>query len=395
MENEERTGVEGTDDAFLARVRAEMLGDREAVQAIRDWEDAVGRVEEINGCAACGVEDFQSVSLHSIADLHVLQLSREEVLQNVGSVPEQYRKHFCVHLHGGAWYWLHRELVRGDEAPLCAACKKGVLDTNPAKRMRPKHSIAAGKHFGRWDALPVLTDLERRLLAPVRSAVNTIKLVPSRSAGGAGGGHQWAIRGHTISIPHEGPETVALRLPNLAVLEETKVLFMGPRELFDEINADRDCHSKIERIFSVRWAVLGRWLQVLKAVNPLYNNVDVAVPSSPIDVYGNVMRSVSFVSDASVLAEERVAGADITRMGTANSVGADDAVLLADGSIVPSDFLQPPHDCRMCFGYSSRGLRSRDTQDILATGLLLSTLGVRILENERKCWRAPIERQAD
>ena len=63
------------------------------------------------------------------------------------------------------------------------------------------------KHFGLQRTLPELTDLEQRLIATIRSNVNTVKLVAVK----AGDGCQWAIKGHTISIPHEGPEMCAKR----------------------------------------------------------------------------------------------------------------------------------------------------------------------------------------
>ena len=186
-------------------------------------------------------------------------------------MPESLRKHFCVHYVRGHWYWLHSGLLRDGMAPICGTCKSSLLASNVAQRTRPKHSIAAGKNFGNRADLPALSDLERSLIAPVRTMVNTIKLVPSRMSpiSGSGPGHQWALRRHTISIAHEGPGRAASRLPDFGVIADTKVLFLGPRKLFETMTADADVKAKIERIFTVRWNVIGQWLQVVKQLNPM------------------------------------------------------------------------------------------------------------------------------
>ena len=41
---------------------------------------------------------------------------------------------------------------------------------------------------------------------------------------------QWGIRGHCISMPHEGPEELAERLPDVKSLTGTKVIFAGKKD---------------------------------------------------------------------------------------------------------------------------------------------------------------------
>ena len=45
---------------------------------------------------------------------------------------------------------------------------------------------------------------------------------------------QWGIQRHCISIPHEGPEKLAERLPDVNSLTGTKVIFVGKK---DELQA--------------------------------------------------------------------------------------------------------------------------------------------------------------
>lgn len=185
-----------------------------------------------------------------------------------------------------------------DEAPLCATCYRSCVQALPR---RPELSIGSGRHFGERGDLPELTDLEQRLIAPVRSSVNTVKLVPT---GRSTGDCQWGIRGHSISIPHEGPEMTASRLPNLGVLAQTKVIFVGKREEWQAVCAEPRTRSKVERIFTVRWDALRRWMRFLKAVNPIYKDIELeeTEPEALREFSRTVLDRVSLADDPSVLA---------------------------------------------------------------------------------------------
>ena len=74
-----------------------------------------------------------------------------------------------------------------------------------------------------------------------------------------------------------------------------------------------------------------------------YANVEIVIPVDPIDVCGNMIRDIIFVDDKITLAAEQVAGVDITRVGTDLGQEADDAVLLADGSMLASDGVIIPY----------------------------------------------------
>ena len=75
------------EEDFLARLANEKMSEDDILSALRNWEKDVGKIEDINGCAACGVEDFQRVTLHEPQDLETLRLSPAEVLTNVGPCP--------------------------------------------------------------------------------------------------------------------------------------------------------------------------------------------------------------------------------------------------------------------------------------------------------------------
>ena len=72
-----------------------------------------------------------------------------------------------------------------------------------------------GVHAQSSGALP-RTPTRLRLVARIRSTVHVVKLTAMKS----GAASQWAVRGHTISIPHDGPEVVVTRLPDLAALRD-------------------------------------------------------------------------------------------------------------------------------------------------------------------------------
>ena len=58
------------------------------------------------------------------------------------------------------------------------------------------------------------------MLGRVWTTVNTVKLVSAKN----GATSQWGVRGHAISVQHDGPEVLATRLPDVEALVGTKVI---------------------------------------------------------------------------------------------------------------------------------------------------------------------------
>ena len=173
------------------------------------------------------------------------------------------------------------------------------------------------------------------MLARVRTTVNTVKLVSTTS----GAASQWGIRGHTISIPHEGPEVLASRLPDVKALTGTKVIFVGKQTELDAVRRNPKARQQVERVFQPRWDALVQWLRVLKAVNPLYANivVDETEPVEVSEYMNNLFDSISVGEHPDVLASERMSGADIANPERTEEAAVLDAVMLSDGSLVGRD----------------------------------------------------------
>ena len=87
----------------------------------------------------------------------------------------------------------------------------------------PPNAVASGRHFDKRCTLPELTDLEERMLGRLRTTVNIVKLVSAKN----GATLQWGVRGHAISVQHDGLEELAARLPDVAALLGTKVTSRG------------------------------------------------------------------------------------------------------------------------------------------------------------------------
>ena len=186
-------------------VENEKVSPEEMVSLAGEWFAKVGRCEDVKSCGCCGIRDFHQVKEVSLEDLKLLELGAHDATR-YRNTPAQFRKYFCVHEHGGQLFWLIPELVDEEVVPICVSCHRQLFSKKKRPCM-PPHSIAARKHFGRLGDLPALTDMEERMLARVRTTVNTVKLVSTTS----GAASQWGIRAHTISIPHEGPEVLASR----------------------------------------------------------------------------------------------------------------------------------------------------------------------------------------
>ena len=264
-------------ESLQALVRAildEKVDSADMVALAKEWHKKVGVCEDIHSCGCCGVRNFQQVKEVEVSKLDLLRLDTEQVLWYHG-IPIEYCKYAAVFEQDTRLYWLHHDLVSNGVVPLCNSCHRSLF--HPKKGQVPPHAIASGKHFGKRCDLLELTDLEERMSGRVRTTVNTVKLVVAKN----GATSQWGVRGHAISVPHDGREVLAARLPDAEALVGAKVIFAGPCRDAEAMRRDQHCKERVERIFTSRWDRLVQWLRVLKVINPEYANIEILEVAPP------------------------------------------------------------------------------------------------------------------
>ena len=322
-------------EALVRAILDEKVDTVDTVALAKEWHNKVGVCEDIQSCRCCGVRDFQQVKEVEVSKLDLLRLDTEQVSWYHG-IPIQYRKYAAVFEQDTRLYWLHHDLVSNGALQLCNSCHRSLF--HPKKGQVPPNAIASGKHFGkRWD-LPELTDLEERMLGRVRTTVNTVKLVSTKN----GATSQWGVRGHAISVPHDGPEVLAARLPDVEALVGTKVIFVGARRDAEAMRRDQHCKERVERIFTPRWDRLVQWLRVLKEINPEYANVEIleVAPREVVDFPNAVFDNMSIYDHPDVIAAEKQSGADIAGARKGDLDDGEvilDVVMLSDGALLNRD----------------------------------------------------------
>ena len=233
-------------EALVRAILDAKVGTTDMVALAKEWHKKVGVCEDIHSCGSCGVRDFQQSKELEISKLDLLKLDSEQVSWYHGS-PIEYRKYAAVFEQDTRLYWLHHDLVSNGVVQLCNSCNRSLF--HQKKGQMPPNAIASGKHFGKQCDLPELTDLEERMLGRVRTTVNTVKLVSAKN----GATSQWGVRGHAISVPHDGPEVLAARLPDVEALVGAKVFLVGPRLDAEAMRRDQHCKERVEGIFTPRW----------------------------------------------------------------------------------------------------------------------------------------------
>ena len=322
-------------EALVRAILDEKVDTVDMVALAKEWHKKVGVCEDIQSCGCCGVRDFQQVKEVEVSKLDLLRLNTEQVSWYHG-IPIQYRKYAAVFEQNTRLYWLHHDLVSNGAVQLCNSCHRSLF--HPKKGQVPPNAIASGKHFGKRCHLPELTDLEERMLGRVRTTVNTVKLVSAKN----GATLQWGVRGHAISVPHDGPEVLAARLPDVEALVGTKVIFVGPRRDAEAMRRDQHCKERVERIFTPRWDRLVQWLRVLKVINPEYANVEIleVAPPEVVDFPNAIFDNMSIGDYPDVIAAEKQSGADIAAARKGDLDDGEvilDAVMLSDGALLNRD----------------------------------------------------------
>ena len=322
-------------EALVRAIVDEKVDTADMVALAKEWHKKVGVCEDIHSCGCCGVRDFQQVKAVEISKLDLLKLDSEQVSW-YHEIPIEYPKYAAVFEQDTTLYWLHHDLVSNGVVQLCNSCHRSLF--HPKKSQVPPNAIASGKHFGKRCDLPELTDFEERMLGRVRTTVNTVKLVSAKN----GATSQWGVRGHAISVPHDGPEVLAARLPDVEALLGTKVIFVGPRRDAEAMRGDQHCKERVERIFTPRWDRLVQWLRVLKVINPEYANVEIleVAPPEVVDFPNAAFDNMSIGDHPDVITAEKQSGADIAGARKGDLDDGEvilDAVMLSDGALLNRD----------------------------------------------------------
>ena len=133
---------------LVKEIENEKVSPEEMVSLAREWFAKVGRCEDVKSCGCCGIRDFHQVKEVCLEDLKILELSAHDATR-YRNTSAQFRKYFCVHEHGGQLFWLIPELVDEEVVPICVSCHRQLFSKKKRPCM-PPHSIATGKHFGRF-----------------------------------------------------------------------------------------------------------------------------------------------------------------------------------------------------------------------------------------------------
>ena len=172
-------------------------------------------------------------------------------------------------------FHLHPALVEKPSDPdeeatviLCGTC----FETLRKKRM-PKYSIMKGYDYGYLVGMPVLSILERTLIARYSCFGTVVKLNKWKAT------RQLALTGHIITFPHSAPEAVLLKEKawpwhGEKIFEYVRVAFVGPTEMAEWCLRVLCLPSGPLRA-NVRHML--KWLDLLKRINQYYR--DIVIPT--------------------------------------------------------------------------------------------------------------------
>jgi hypothetical protein len=176
----------------------------------------------------------------------------------------------------GKHYHLHREFIVNVlpdeyEALLCSTCLAPALKGN-----LPKTCVARGDDYGNLDKIPgysPLTYVEELMISRYVSQVSLWKLTLKGRGGSAN--DQLALKGHTITFPHNGLENLTAKLSDDAILPRTSLMeffnvtYIGRAAFIDDVKTG----LKSTRTFRICKARVMCFLAFLKACNPYYSHI--------------------------------------------------------------------------------------------------------------------------
>jgi hypothetical protein len=257
-----------SDSEITEHIRSQVLNTDDLSQMIRTINHEFHpEKSNISICGVCGVKDFGNFQTLTVDDLEFLRVRFNPAnldlrLRNITT--DQHGNHF--HLHSS------------EDGPLLKACNSCLNSIRKDKKI-PHFSLANGYDFGNISVLPLLLPIEKLLISRVILFSYIYKISPDGQNG---------FKGHSIAFQFNGPETFLTQMPNLTTVENITVVFKGNK-------TDLFRLSSLKSFFQVRTSVVYLWLDVLKANNTLYH--DIEIESHDLDYIQSGILSKVIVSD--------------------------------------------------------------------------------------------------
>jgi hypothetical protein len=272
--------------ALEAQIAQEKLSAAEYQERIVACEEAIkSQCVRTSPCAGCGALAPEVSVLDLLYDgalqtLRVSQSTQETMREQLELMAtctwpdgepmfEPGTSPFTVHQHGPNMYHLDSAGCSGSEVQLCtrcwSACKSKlksetsgsfVIGSSESKPYTwPKDMIVAGSDFGKPANIGLATNLsmvDRLAIAPLRTFDCIVKLVAGSGATAAAQ-CQSALKGHTISFPHDAPERVVEAAISAAVdnslrpqiARHVHITFVGSKRVWGKLKTSQAVLSSI------------------------------------------------------------------------------------------------------------------------------------------------------
>jgi hypothetical protein len=255
------------------------------------YREKINTRADLIGCASCGMRAFEmgdvKFSFRPVPEMKSLLLNAEQ-MSELQAIPIQYRAAVSAYTSSnGDVYHLHPQLVHASDsaigmdpiAALCESCESKVLQNKI-----PYNSIASGVDFGSAERL-CLTKLslaEEYVISRGCVLVSIVKLTGFHSSD-----KQRGKKGHIISFPQpKGAILLAEKekifssnhggvYPNVNnATDYIGVTFIGLKPQWDSFVATRCAETCLPEL-RVRPDIVFEWLRSLKALNPLYRDIQI------------------------------------------------------------------------------------------------------------------------
>ncbi|MEZ0208826.1 MAG: DUF6570 domain-containing protein, partial [Candidatus Paceibacterota bacterium] len=244
----------GDDDNLDAILEKHIPTDDDISSGLRRLQTEMRADQKMFICGSCGIRDFEGAT--SFVPFSILQPDqltlysvRDPLLcddpNTIGYVMEDE-----------SWYHLHPNIDTGT-LMICSSCKDYVVK----KEAVPPWSLAGGCDYGQIpEELRSLSTVESMVISQVIPFGTLIKL-------SADGGCR--LKGHIISFQHQTSSELC-RLPNVSCLADRLIVqFSGTR---NQLLLLRD---EVQKLLSIRPAVVFGWLRFLKHHNLYYQHIDI------------------------------------------------------------------------------------------------------------------------
>lgn len=230
-----------------------------------------------DSCASCGIQELirkkpQSVDIHASSEFNWTICSLENASFFISTTPVAMGENY--YFWNGAWYYLIKSLINEETKTfsLCPDCNSAMK-----KAVIPKFSLKNNMDFG-INNLEPLSFIESLMISKTITHSNLIKLSwgPNSST---------AIRGHCISVQHNGLSNTLETLPCARLDDVLQISYIGPKDKSDLMKQRFPGFEQLK--VSIRKIMF--WLTWLKATNPLYSNIIINTNITQARIMENIM----------------------------------------------------------------------------------------------------------